>query len=417
MFSVVTYFEQLTKTNPVAAGMLSVYGLGVLTYLFKDIPLRVYHFIKEQLTTTLTINSQDSIYYEFLGWIGKHKMHGFMRTYNLSTTGWWDSGDTFMTVGYGTTIFRAGGGIVFLDRHQIEANATSQSKEIITLTALGRSSKVFYNIFDEIVASKEEVTTTYSVYHFAENNWRITATLPKRSLDTIALPGATKDSLLHHLNTFQSDKDWYLLNGVPYRTGIMLQGPPGTGKTSLITAVCSEYNRDCYILDPSNLNDTGLLIALSKVPNGMIVAIEDIDTHFSQRSKIETTSSDMTIKLGPSLAGILNALDGIACGTDRIVFATTNHPEKLDPALVREGRFNLKLEIGYMTNETLHAYVGRLYPTLSKSELAQWNVMPNIPPCKVQQLVFDNRQNPQLVLEQVATKQTAMKQMRAGSSW
>ena len=46
------------------------------------------------------------------------------------------------------------------------------------------------------------------------------------------------------------------------------------------------------------------------------------------------------------LAGLLNVLDGVVDSPGRIVVMTSNHPEKLDPALIRPGRVNLKLNLG-----------------------------------------------------------------------
>merc|ERR1712196_386209 len=48
------------------------------------------------------------------------------------------------------------------------------------------------------------------------------------------------------------------------------------------------------------------------------------------------------------LAGILNVLDGVVDSPQRIVIMTTNHPEKLDPALIRPGRINKIINLGYM---------------------------------------------------------------------
>jgi len=42
-----------------------------------------------------------------------------------------------------------------------------------------------------------------------------------------------------------------------------------------------------------------------------------------------------------TFSGFLNALDGVASGEERIIFLTTNHMEKLDPALIRPGRVDL----------------------------------------------------------------------------
>eukprot|EP01047_Picozoa_sp_COSAG01_P090319 COSAG01_NODE_22198_length_867_cov_1.466146_1_plen_243_part_10 len=56
--------------------------------------------------------------------------------------------------------------------------------------------------------------------------------------------------------------------------------------------------------------------------------------------------SDKSDKL--NLSGILNVLDGVVDCPNRIMVMTSNHPEKLDPALIRPGRINLKLYLGYI---------------------------------------------------------------------
>lgn len=50
-----------------------------------------------------------------------------------------------------------------------------------------------------------------------------------------------------------------------------------------------------------------------------------------------------------NLSGVLNVLDGIVDTPNRVVVMTTNHPEKLDPALIRPGRIDKIIELGYMT--------------------------------------------------------------------
>lgn len=46
-----------------------------------------------------------------------------------------------------------------------------------------------------------------------------------------------------------------------------------------------------------------------------------------------------------TFSGFLNALDGVASGEERVIFLTTNHPERLDPALIRPGRVDLSVSI------------------------------------------------------------------------
>merc|ERR550514_1490286 len=54
-----------------------------------------------------------------------------------------------------------------------------------------------------------------------------------------------------------------------------------------------------------------------------------------------------------NLAGLLNVIDGVVDAPGRILVMTTNHPEKLDPALIRPGRINRKLHLGFMDGASL----------------------------------------------------------------
>lgn len=97
---------------------------------------------------------------------------------------------------------------------------------------------------------------------------------------------------------------------------------------------------------------------------------------------------------------MLNAIDGFASAEGRILVATTNVPSSLDAALTREGRFDLKLHIGYMENESFQEYLKRFYPNFQ--DLEKWHIKDSVAPCKVQALVFQNKDNPLPVLEAVA---------------
>merc|ERR1719382_363026 len=56
-----------------------------------------------------------------------------------------------------------------------------------------------------------------------------------------------------------------------------------------------------------------------------------------------------------NLAGLLNVLDGVVDSPGRIVVMTTNHPDKLDPALIRPGRINKRIHLGYVKASALCA--------------------------------------------------------------
>jgi len=54
-----------------------------------------------------------------------------------------------------------------------------------------------------------------------------------------------------------------------------------------------------------------------------------------------------------NLAGLLNVLDGVVDSPGRVIVMTTNHPDKLDPALIRPGRINKRIHLGYVNAAAL----------------------------------------------------------------
>jgi len=89
----------------------------------------------------------------------------------------------------------------------------------------------------------------------------------------------------------------------------------------------------CYLnLSGDSLNDDSLNRLLNSTPTQSIILLEDIDAIFVGRESVRGA------KTGVSFSGLLNALDGVRSQEGRILFMTTNHREKLDPALLRPGR-------------------------------------------------------------------------------
>lgn len=73
-----------------------------------------------------------------------------------------------------------------------------------------------------------------------------------------------------------------------------------------------------------------------------------------------------------TLAGLLNVLDGVVDCPGRIVVMTTNHPENLDPALIRPGRINKQLYLGFMRAPEACAMVRHHFPAASEAEVAEF---------------------------------------------
>eukprot|EP01052_Picozoa_sp_SAG31_P007678 SAG31_NODE_370_length_16651_cov_3.511056_5_plen_424_part_00 len=93
-----------------------------------------------------------------------------------------------------------------------------------------------------------------------------------------------------------------------------------------------------------------------------------------------STGASQNAKDKLDLAGLLNVLDGVVDCPGRIVVMTTNHPEKLDPALIRPGRVNLKLYLGFIelpeaTDMVGHYFGGYRGDKLSTEQVAALGIV------------------------------------------
>jgi chaperone BCS1 len=148
------------------------------------------------------------------------------------------------------------------------------------------------------------------------------------------------DDLIQDMRAFLGSATWYNVRGVPHRRGYLLHGPPGNGKTTLVVAAAGEVGLSVAVLNLNNrsMTDDTLRALVDALPVGALLLIEDVDCAFGPRRK----SGEDT---GVTLSGLLNALDGVSSREGRILFLTTNHPERLDPALVRPGRVDRALHL------------------------------------------------------------------------
>lgn len=145
--------------------------------------------------------------------------------------------------------------------------------------------------------------------------------------------------------------------------GYLFHGPPGTGKSSLSTALAGEFGLDLYeVKIPSVASDADLEQMFQEIPPQCIVLLEDIDAVWAEdRGRPDRDDGPAGPGSGPgsrsprsncTLSGLLNVLDGVGSQEGRIVIMTTNKPERLDSALVRPGRVDLKVRLGYISRRS-----------------------------------------------------------------
>ncbi|KAJ3891030.1 P-loop containing nucleoside triphosphate hydrolase protein, partial [Lentinula edodes] len=241
--------------------------------------------------------------------------------------------------------------------------------------------------------------------YFADSHggWRWTDSRHKRPMSSIVLNPGYKEMLLSDTKDFLNSEKWYADRGIPFRRGYLLHGVPGSGKSSLIHAIAGELMLDIYALSLSAawINDATLTTLMGRVPARCIVLLEDLDAAFTRNKKskdklksdsnnngsgtttgINSGSSSRRRRTGTSgingganttdalsevntlsLSGLLNALDGVAAAEGRLLFATTNHLDHLDPALSRPGRMDVWIDFKNASKWQAEALFRNFFPS------------------------------------------------------
>ena len=253
-----------------------------------------------------------------------------------------------------------------------------------------------------------------------------------RSFNNMFFEG--KSNVMRQIDFFINNSEWYTAKGIPYTLGIGLHGLPGTGKTSFIKALAHHTNRHLISLSFKTIKTRRQLMQFffedryssdnkkhSIGFSNKIIVIEDIDAQgdivLDRSNKktdneanndankqlstiinclIDGNNSDdskekdndgvvtnyKTKTYGPNnytykpdddaitLDDILTLWDGIKETDGRILIISSNHYDKLDPALRRPGRIDIDLEMKLLSRNVIQEIYKHLYGTiLSENKL------------------------------------------------
>ena len=260
-----------------------------------------------------------------------------------------------------------------------------------------------------------------------------------------------KDDVVKRLDFFSKNKEWYKKRGIPYTMGFLFYGAPGCGKTSTIKAIANHTQRHIVSVPLNKIKTAKELLNVfynvrmnyKDIPlNQRLYVLEDIDAAdlkdvVGERGKTEKegekkeenedkddSDSGIDINLlqllkssataGPldkwkssklTLATLLEVLDGVMEMDGRMLIITTNYPERLDKALIRPGRIDMKVKFGLCTADNIvqmyqHYFEAELPSSFDRSRL-QDDVYS---PAEVTQVFLNNMHKPEEGLEQLASQ-------------
>ncbi|CAE6426755.1 unnamed protein product [Rhizoctonia solani] len=280
----------------------------------------------------------------------------------------------------------------------------SNGDELLSISVVARSNNILKQLVLEAKKEYERDAEHRVQIFFADSHgsWRWTDSRQKRPMSSIVLAPGVKEMLLSDTRDFLKSEKWYADRGIPFRRGYLLHGVPGSGKSSLIHAIAGELALDIYVVSLSSswINDATLTALMGRVPARCIVLLEDLDAAFtrstsrdgqstgtptSEKKDESKDNNDSNNKEAEkkqedintlSLSGLLNALDGVAASEGRILFATTNHLERLDPALSRPGRMDVWVEFKNATKWQCEQLFNNFFPPAASAD----NIPPGPPP-------------------------------------
>lgn len=187
---------------------------------------------------------------------------------------------------------------------------------------------------------------------FGKTNAKMAPSSKKATFDDVAGADEEKEELKEIVD-FLRDNKKYTEIGAKIPKGVLLLGPPGTGKTLLARAVAGEAKVPFFSISGSDFVEMFVGVGASRVRDlfeqakknaPAIIFIDEIDAVGRQRGAGLGGGHD---EREQTLNQLLVEMDGFEDNDSVIVMAATNRRDILDPALLRPGRFDRQILVGY----------------------------------------------------------------------
>ena len=232
---------------------------------------------------------------------------------------------------------------------------------VVTLSFQKQYMDMFSNAINEIAKyiderdymRGEKISASGQLLNVSEYSW-----------DDVVLEEGIQKSLEDNILNFFDKKELYLINGIPFKMGVILEGPPGTGKTLIGKILANKTKGVTFMLstakDICGSEDVANLFKMARRLAPTVIFMEDIDFFGQSR----TAGKVMRVT-----GELLNQMDGIEDNHGILTVATTNHPEMIDDAIMRRpGRFDVRVEVGALCASNREKLLTRFLDGRQKTE-------------------------------------------------
>jgi len=189
---------------------------------------------------------------------------------------------------------------------------------------------------------------------FENGNWHkdehLFQDIKNATFENLVLQGDLKQDIREDVEQFFQSRDLYDEHDIPWKRGLLFVGPAGNGKTHTLKALINTLEYPCLYVknfrDPrsSSADELNIRRVFDRARRNTpcVLVLEDLDSLITPQNR----------------SFFLNELDGFAANIGILTLATTNHPERLDPAILeRPSRFDRKYPFNLPERTERKAYI------------------------------------------------------------
>lgn len=377
--------------STITVALLAAFVEAVKNFIF-SIPRMLFSYAESRLTLSVTFDNKAYGFDMVKAWLDSQPKAETARHVKMIWNN--ERGKYVIAPGYGNHWFwhlgvpiRITYGSIAPDKDKKHSWGDVEATESYTVKVYSGDHQRLQAFMDEMLIFRRTEEKKFWIYTW-DGYWQQSASpARRRPMNTVYMSDKLKADTIADMQKFIDSEEWYAARGIPYRRGYLFYGPPGTGKTTFSVALASHLNRNVYCMNLSSVGgDISLVKAFSLAPENAVILLEDIDAFDATRRREDDDDEEETpvegsfdhpnsggadpIKTigGITISGLLNAVDGVVATEGRILIMTTNHIDKLDPALIRSGRIDSRIEIGYLEPKSVVEMFKVFYPCSEQAE-------------------------------------------------
>ena len=180
----------------------------------------------------------------------------------------------------------------------------------------------------------------------------------KYSRQKILIPQHKVDEIESRILRVMNEPEYYEENDIPRKETLLVYGPPGTAKSSCIRTLASRHGLDlislpsieCIRAVPPNTTNKTRILLVEDIHTNKVYQV--VDQSNPVENRVQAHHHSHALRVG------MQTLDGQRPLHNDVIILTANNADTLNRALIRPGRVNARIHIGYLTTELFFEYIG-----------------------------------------------------------